>query len=78
MDGVVDAYVWSNHSGATVNIGSTSYPIPAHSVYIAVYGGVAQDIAQAIYLKNQAGCGMVGKTSAVVTDTSRGTNVNPK
>lgn len=78
VDGVVDAYVWSNHSGATVNIGSTSYPVPAHSVYIAVYGGDAQDIAQAIYLKNQGGCGMVGNTSAVVTDTSRGTNVNPK
>lgn len=78
VDGVVDAYVWSNHSGATVNIGSTNYPVPAHSVYIAVYGGNAQDIAQAIYLKNQAGCGMVGNTSAVVTDTSRGTNINPK
>ncbi|MGC0863480.1 baseplate J/gp47 family protein [Pantoea agglomerans] len=76
--GVVDAYVWSNHSGSTVNIGSTNYPVPAHSVYIAVYGGSAQDIAQAIYLKNQAGCGMVGNTSAVVTDTSRGTNINPK
>lgn len=78
LDGVVDAYVWSNHSGETVNIGSTSYPVPAHSVYIAVYGGSAQDIAQAIYLKNQAGCGMVGNTSAVVTDTSRGTNINPQ
>lgn len=78
VDGVVDAYVWSNHSGSTVNIGSTNYPVPAHSVYIAVYGGSAQDIAQAIYLKNQAGCGMVGNTSAVVTDTSRGTNINPK
>lgn len=76
--GVVDAYVWSNHSGSTVNIGSTNYPVPAHSVYIAAYGGSAQDIAQAIYLKNQAGCGMVGNTSAVVTDTSRGTNINPK
>lgn len=78
VEGVADAYVWSNHSGATVNIGSTNYPVPAHSVYIAAYGGDAQDIAQAIYIKNQAGCGMVGNTSAVVTDTSRGTNINPK
>lgn len=78
VDGVVDAYVWSNHSGATVNIGSTNYPVPAHSVYIAVYGGEAEDIAQVIYVKNQAGCGMVGNTSAVVTDTSRGTNISPQ
>lgn len=78
VDGVADAYVWSNHSGATVNIGSTNYPVPAHSVYIAVYGGEAEDIAQAIYVKNQADCGMVGNTSAVVTDTSRGTNINPQ
>lgn len=78
VDGVIDAYVWSNHSGATVNIGSTNYPVPAHSVYIAVYGGEAADIAQAIYVKNQAACGMVGNTSAVVTDTSRGTNISPQ
>lgn len=78
VDGVADAYVWSNHSGATVNIGSTNYPVPEHSVYIAVYGGEASDIAQAIYVKNQASCGMVGNTSAVVTDTSRGTNISPQ
>lgn len=52
--------------------------MPEHSVYIAAYGGNAQDIAEAIYTKNQAGCGMTGNTSAVVTDTSRGTNINPK
>lgn len=78
VSGVVDAYVWSNHSSSTVNIGSTNYPVPAHSVYIAVYGGAAADIAQAIYVKNQAGCGMVGNTSAIVTDNSRGTNIAPK
>ncbi|MDI9276157.1 baseplate J/gp47 family protein [Pantoea sp. EABMAA-21] len=78
VDGVADAYVWSNHTGATINIGSTNYPVPAHSVYIAVYGGEPADIAQAIYVKNQAACGMVGNTSAVVTDTSRGTNISPQ
>lgn len=78
VEGVVDAYVWSNHSGATVNIGSTSYPVPAHSVYIAAYGGEANDIAQAIYVKNHTAAGMVGNTSAVVKDTSRGTNISPE
>ena len=78
VDGVTDAYVWSNHSGITVNIGATSYPVPAHSVYVAAYGGNAADIAQAIYLKNQAGCAMVGNTSYVVTDTTQGTNNPPQ
>jgi len=78
VDGVTDAYVWSNHSGVTVNIGATNYPVPAHSVYVAAYGGNAADIAQAIYIKNQAGCGMVGNTSYVVTDTTQGTNNPPQ
>jgi len=78
VDGVTDAYVWSNHSGVTVNIGATNYPVPAHSVYVAVYGGNAADIANAIYIKNQAGCGMVGNTSYVVTDTTQGTNNPPQ
>jgi len=78
VDGVTDAYVWSNHSGSPVNIGATNYPVPAHSVYVAVYGGNAADIANAIYIKNQAGCGMVGNTSYVVTDTTQGTNNPPQ
>ena len=78
VDGVTDAYVWSNHSGVTVNIGATGYPVPAHSVYVAAYGGNATDIANAIYIKNQAGCGMVGNTSYVVTDTTQGTNNPPQ
>lgn len=78
VEGVTDAYVWSNHSGSAVNIGATNYPVPAHSVYVAAYGGNAADIAQAIYIKNQAGCGMVGNTSFVVTDTTQGTNNPPQ
>jgi len=78
VDGVTDAYVWSNHSGVTVNIGATGYPVPAHSVYVAAYGGNAADIANAIYIKNHVSCGMVGNTSVVVTDTTQGTNNPPQ
>lgn len=78
VDGVTDAYVWSNHSVSTVNIGATNYPVPAHSVYVAAYGGNAEDIARAIYIKNHVSCGMVGNTSFIVTDTTQGTNNPPQ
>ncbi|MCV6039031.1 hypothetical protein OFP00_38710, partial [Escherichia coli] len=38
-NGVLDAYVWSNRTAATVNQGATNFPVVAHSIYICVYGG---------------------------------------
>lgn len=35
--------------------------IPAHSVYVSIYGGSNDDIARAIYRKLDAGCGMIGE-----------------
>lgn len=78
VDGVTDAYVYSNHKGTSVQIGATSYTVPAHSVYVAAYGGAEAAVAQAIYIKNQAGCGMVGNTTYVVTDTSSGSQNPPQ
>ncbi|WP_147196063.1 baseplate J/gp47 family protein [Pantoea sp. CCBC3-3-1] len=78
VDGVSDAYVYSNHKGTAVQIGTTSYTVPAHSVYVAVYGGKAADIAQAIYTKNQVGAGMAGNTSYTVKDTSSGSLTPPQ
>lgn len=78
LPGVLDAYVWSNHSGLTVELGITKYPVPRHSMYAAVYGGKAEDIATVIHNKNQAGCGMAGNTSFTVLDTTQGTNNPPE
>jgi hypothetical protein len=78
VDGVSDAYVYSNHKGIPVTIGATNYSVPAHCVYIAVYGGEAQDIAQAIFIKNQAGCDMVGNTDYEITDTESDSQNPPK
>ncbi len=56
VSGVLDCYVIDNPSGATVNYGSTNYPLAPHSVYIAVVGGSASAIAQAIWMAKDAGC----------------------
>lgn len=66
---VLDCYVIDNPSGLTVNTGSTNYPMAPHSVYVAVAGGVAADIAQAIWSKKDVGCNYNGNTSVTVLDT---------
>ena len=66
--GVVDAYVWDNIEGATVEHGASKYPIPAGYQYICVAGGNAADIAKAIFQKRNAGIPMVGDTEYTVED----------
>ena len=52
---VLDVFVTQNNTGATIsgalngNPNSTSYPVAPHSVYVAVVGGAAQDVANAIW-----------------------------
>jgi uncharacterized phage protein gp47/JayE len=67
---VLDCYVIDNFTSATVNTGPTNYPIVAHSVYVAVVGGVDQDIAEAIWSRKDLGCDMNGNTTVTVTDNS--------
>jgi hypothetical protein len=66
---VLDAYVLDNPTGATVNKGSTNYPVIAHSVYVAAAGGEAEDIAKAIWSKKSGGCDYNGDTEFTVQDT---------
>lgn len=70
VPGVIDVYAYENFTGGTINVGSTSYPVPAHSIYVAAVGGAAQDIGQAIFSKKNDGSGMVGNTSVTITDES--------
>ena len=67
VDEVLDAYVVDNPTGATVVLGGVT--LPPHSVYVAVIGGVASDIAYVIFRKKDLGCAMVGNTLIVVEDT---------
>ena len=70
VPGVIDAFVVDNPDDSVVNYGSTNYPLARHSVYVAVVGGAAQDIANAIWTKKDLGCGMNGNTTATVVDTN--------
>lgn len=70
VDGVIDVFVYDNFTNSTILYGATNYPIPPHSVYVGVVGGLAQDIAKAIQIKKDAGCGMTGNTTVVLADTS--------
>ncbi len=63
IDGVTSAYVYENNTNATDSDG-----VPAHSIWVIVAGtGSDEDIAQAIYTKRNAGAGMFGSESYIIT-----------
>lgn len=62
INGVTSAFVYENNTGTTDIDG-----IPSHSIWAIVSGGADADIAQAIYQKRNAGCGMRGAESVVIT-----------
>jgi hypothetical protein len=58
VTGVADCYVYNNGSNATVNVGSTAVPLPAHSILISVAGSASNAaIGQAINSRLDCGCG---------------------
>jgi len=67
---VLDVYATQNVTNSSVNVGSTSYSVAPHSLYVAVVGGVDADIANAIWIKKDIGCDMNGSTTVTVYDTS--------
>jgi hypothetical protein len=69
VDGVLDVFVYDNFTNATINYGSTNYPIIEHSVYVGVVGGNDAEVAQAIWTKKDLGCDMNGNTTVVAQDT---------
>lgn len=66
VPGVLDAYVTENVLGTTTVIGGVT--LAAHSVYVAVVGGAAADVAQAIWSKKAPGCNYNGNTTVTVED----------
>ena len=67
---VLDAYVTENDTASAVTIGGVS--IAAHTLYVCVAGGAAQNVAQAIWTKKAPGCGYTGNTTETVYDTNSG------
>jgi uncharacterized phage protein gp47/JayE len=77
--GVIDAFVTENVTdnpisgplGANESVpNSTNYTLVGHSFYVGVIGGVAADVANAIWTKKNEGSNMNGNTTVVVQDTS--------
>lgn len=58
IEGVVDAVVLENTSGTTDGNG-----IAGHSIWAVVLGGSNADVADVIYKKRNAGCGMKGSVA---------------
>lgn len=70
IPGVLDAYVTENTANGTVT--TQGVTLAPHSLYVAVYGGSAAAIAQAIWSKKAPGCAYNGNTTVVVTDSNSG------
>lgn len=68
LDGVTDAYGYSNDTASTVTHRGVS--IGAHSMYISVNGGTDANVAQTIWEKKTPGCVYTGDVSVTVKDTS--------
>lgn len=70
VPGVLDCYVTENTSSGTTTIGGVN--LVPNSLYVAVSGGSASAVAQAIWSKKAPGCAYNGNTTVVVQDTSPG------
>ncbi|MFZ4835752.1 baseplate J/gp47 family protein [Rouxiella sp. Mn2063] len=68
VNGVLDAYVWSNRTATTVFSGVTGFPVVAHSIYIGVYGGSDEDVANSIFETKNPGANLNGNTTFIVED----------
>lgn len=63
INGVTSAFVYENTTNVT-----DADNVPGHSIWVIVAGsGAPADIANAIYTKRNAGCGMFGDESYVIT-----------
>jgi hypothetical protein len=72
VPGVLDAYCSENDLGEPATVGGVT--LNPNSIYIAVTGGEAQAIGQAIWSKKMPGCAYNGNTTVTVQDTNSGYN----
>lgn len=63
INGVISAFVYENNTDSTDGDG-----VPSHSIWVIIDGSASSaEIANAIYTKRNAGCGMFGQTSFTIT-----------
>lgn len=70
VEGVFDTYVTENTTSDPITVGATAYALVPHSIYVAVVGGLAEDVAKAIWLRKDAGADYNGNTQVTVYDES--------
>ncbi|MGE8128999.1 baseplate J/gp47 family protein [Methylobacterium sp. NPDC080182] len=70
VDGVTDAFVTENSANSPQVIGGVS--LAPNSLYVAVTGGAAADIARAIWTRKAPGTTLNGNTSVQIQDTQSG------
>lgn len=68
--GVLDVYVTENNTDNAVTVGSTNYSLVPHSIYVAAVGGLAADVAKAIWTHKDVGANYNGNTTVTVVDDS--------
>ncbi len=66
VEGVSSAYVYENDTDER----NSTYNLPAHSLEAVVYGGLDEEIAQAIYTRKAGGIQTVGSTTVNVVTAS--------
>lgn len=66
---VVDVYVTHNPTPADRQVGPSKYTLKKNSFYVGVYGGKAEDIADAIWRKAPPAVDMNGDSSYMIADT---------
>lgn len=70
LEDVITCRIEQNRTNETIEM--LGVEIPAHSVYLSVYGGTSQEVGNVLYNKLDAGCGTAGNTSVSVRDTING------
>ncbi len=75
VPGVLSCYAIDNPTNAPVTVGG--YTLAANSIYVAVVGGNANAVAQAIWQKKSAGCSYNGNTTVTIPDNSYSTYPQP-
>ena len=70
--GVKDARIWVNDTD-----GVDSNGIPGHSIAVVTRGGVANEVAQAIFDKKPPGIGTYGSTTGIAVDAEGGKHTVP-
>jgi hypothetical protein len=70
VPGVLGAYVTENPNATSLTI--QGFTLAPNSLYVAVAGGAASAVAQAVWSKKAPGCAYNGNTTFTVQDTSTG------